>query len=41
LFDGRIAGWKGRGPWTANGDRTPWLTLANGWWLPQPATVWF
>ena len=28
-FDGRIddadAGWKGRGLWTANGDRTPWL----------------
>jgi hypothetical protein len=28
-FDGRIddpaAGWKGRGPWTASGDRTPWL----------------
>ena len=29
-FDGRIdnpkAGWKGRGLWAANGDRTPWLT---------------
>ena len=28
-FDGRIddpsAGWKGRGLWAANGDRTPWL----------------
>jgi len=28
-FDGRIddpnAGWKGRGLWTASGDRTPWL----------------
>jgi len=28
-FDGRIddagAGWKGRGIWAANGDRTPWL----------------
>jgi hypothetical protein len=28
-FDGRIddpnAGWKGRGLWTTNGDRTPWL----------------
>ncbi len=28
-FDGRIddpkAGWKGRGVWAANGDRTPWL----------------
>jgi hypothetical protein len=28
-FDGRIddpnAGWKGRGMWTTNGDRTPWL----------------
>ena len=28
-FDGRIddptAGWKGRGIWTTNGDRTPWL----------------
>jgi hypothetical protein len=28
-FDGRIddpkAGWKGRGLWSANGDRTPWL----------------
>jgi hypothetical protein len=28
-FDGRIddpnAGWKGRGLWVANGDRTPWL----------------
>ncbi len=28
-FDGRIddpeAGWKGRGLWMANGDRTPWL----------------
>ena len=27
--DGRIddasAGWKGRGIWTTNGDRTPWL----------------
>lgn len=29
LKDGRIddpnAGWKGRGLWTTNGDRTPWL----------------
>ncbi|MCC6780472.1 MAG: carboxypeptidase regulatory-like domain-containing protein [Hyphomicrobiales bacterium] len=29
-FDGRIddpnAGWKGRGLWTASGDRTPWLS---------------
>ena len=28
-FDGRIddpnAGWKGRGLWSTNGDRTPWL----------------
>jgi hypothetical protein len=28
-FDGRIddprTGWKGRGLWAANGDRTPWL----------------
>ena len=28
-FDGRIddpnAGWKGRGLWAANGDRTPWM----------------
>jgi hypothetical protein len=28
-LDGRIddpgAGWKGRGLWTTNGDRTPWL----------------
>src|SRR5207245_11449446 len=28
-FDGRIddpnAGWKGRGLWTASGDRAPWL----------------
>ncbi|HEY6360269.1 MAG TPA: hypothetical protein VIX63_04155, partial [Vicinamibacterales bacterium] len=28
-FDGRIddpkSGWKGRGVWAANGDRTPWL----------------
>jgi len=28
-FDGRIddlkAGWKGRGLWSASGDRTPWL----------------
>ena len=28
-FDGRIddpnGGWKGRGLWAANGDRTPWL----------------
>jgi hypothetical protein len=28
-FDGRIddanGGWKGRGLWMANGDRTPWL----------------
>ena len=28
-LDGRIddpnAGWKGRGLWSANGDRTPWL----------------
>ena len=28
-LDGRIddpkAGWKGRGPWSSNEDRTPWL----------------
>ena len=46
-FDGRIddpnAGWKGRGLWAANGDRTPWLieggkgTQAAGRALPAAA----
>ena len=32
-LDGRIddpnAGWKGRGLWSASGDRTPWLNEAR------------
>lgn len=37
-FDGRIddpkAGWKGRGLWTASGDRTPWLREGGKGSLP-------
>lgn len=37
-FDGRIddpnAGWKGRGLWTASGDRTPWLREGEKGSLP-------
>ena len=37
-FDGRIddprAGWKGRGLWTTNGDRTPWLREGGKGSLP-------
>ena len=39
-FDGRIddpkAGWKGRGLWAANGDRTPWLIEGGKGTKPSP-----
>ena len=42
-LDGRIddpnAGWKGRGLWSTNGDRTPWLKEGGkGNWgdIPMP-----
>ena len=42
-FDGRIddpnAGWKGRGLWTASGDRTPWLSEGGKGTLPRAVQI--
>ena len=42
-FDGRIddasAGWKGRGLWTTNGDRTPWLMEGGKGSMPRAVHI--
>ena len=42
-FDGRIddpkAGWKGRGLWTTNGDRTPWLMEGGKGAMPRAVHI--
>ncbi|MGE3244711.1 MAG: carboxypeptidase regulatory-like domain-containing protein [Beijerinckiaceae bacterium] len=42
-FDGRIddpkAGWKGRGLWTTNGDRTPWLQEGGKGSMPRAVHI--
>src|SRR5450755_2445746 len=42
-FDGRIddpnAGWKGRGLWSTNGDRTPWLKEGGKGSMPRAVHI--
>jgi hypothetical protein len=42
-FDGRIddpsAGWKGRGLWSTNGDRTPWLMETGKGSMPRAVHI--
>ena len=42
-LDGRIddpnAGWKGRGLWSTNGDRTPWLLEGGKGSKPRAAHI--
>jgi len=44
-FDGRIddpnAGWKGRGLWSTNGDRTPWLKEGGNGSRPRAVHIQF
>ena len=44
-FDGRIddpnAGWKGRGLWSTNGDRTPWLKEGGKGSMPRAVHIQF
>jgi len=42
-FDGRIddanAGWKGRGLWSTNGDRAPWLMETGKGSMPRAVHI--
>jgi hypothetical protein len=44
-LDGRIddpnAGWKGRGLWSTNGDRTPWLKEGGKGSMPRAVHIQF
>ena len=44
-LDGRIddpnAGWKGRGLWSTNGDRTPWLKEGGKGAMPRAVHIQF